>query len=158
MRGPALFCDTFSSHLWQNRHNYSPFYQIFGRRDSTKRRRCLDYRPRSAFRPSLAQGEGLGHDLRSDGSGKGQAVPPGMAGIVQLRAWAALAASTPNSRARSSLYSVPVPSLWSFSHTLSHPMIQYVDIYEWMSEPFITFSYTWSHRVNYETIFYAIYF
>jgi hypothetical protein len=28
---------------------------------------------------------------------------------------------------------------------------------EWMSEPFITFSYTWSHRVNYETIFYAIY-
>ncbi len=114
MRGPALFCDTFSSHLWQNSHNYSPFYLIFRRRDSTKKRRCLDYRPWSAFRPSLAQGEGQGHDLRSDGSGKGQAVPPGLAGAVQLRdkaTPAAVASSTPNSRARLSLYSLPVPSL-----------------------------------------------
>jgi hypothetical protein len=41
------------------------------------------------FDSDQAQINSVGHNLRSDGSGKGQAVPPGMAGVVQLRDTAA---------------------------------------------------------------------
>ncbi len=128
LRFHGSFCQSSFITGWEAQHSSATLFLYISDRTATiillftrflgegphqkEAMQCLDYRPRSAFRPSLAQG--LGHDLRSDGSGKGLAVPPGMAGVVQLRntaAWAALAASTPNSRARSSLYSLPVPSL-----------------------------------------------